>query len=79
MTTGYSLYGWLTGLGRGLLRWLMGWWTVLFTGAQVAVLAFSPSSYGPEARGAGCAVLGAAHHAFSIRLRYIAVQHEGYT
>ena len=52
MTTGYSLYGWLTGLGRGLLRWLMGWWTVLFTGAQVAVLAFSPSSYGPEARGA---------------------------
>ena len=52
MTTGYSLYGWLAGLGRGLLRWLLGWWAVLFTGAQVAVLAFSPSSYGPEARGA---------------------------
>ena len=52
MTTGYSLYGWLTGLGRGLLRWLLGWWAVLFTGAQVAVLAFSPCSDGPEARGA---------------------------
>ena len=52
MTIGLSLYGWLLGLGRGVLRWLFGWWTVLFIGAQVAVLAFSPSSYGPESRGA---------------------------
>ena len=52
MTTGFSLYGWLLGLGRGVLRWLLGWWTVVFIGAQLAVLAFSPSSYGVQARGA---------------------------
>ena len=52
MTTGFSLYGWLIGLGQGVLRWLFGWWTVVFIGAQLAVLAFSPSSYGAEARGA---------------------------
>ena len=50
MTTGFSLYGWLLGVGRGVLGWLFGWWTVVFIGAQVAVLAFSPSSYGPAAR-----------------------------
>jgi phospholipid/cholesterol/gamma-HCH transport system permease protein len=50
MTTGFSLYGWLLGVGRGAVRWLYGWWTVIFIGAQVAVLAFSPSSYGPEGR-----------------------------
>ena len=33
MTTGYSLYGWLAGLGWGLLRWLLG------CGANVEVLA----------------------------------------
>ena len=60
MTTGFSLYGWLIGLGQGVLRWLFGWWTVVFIGAQVAVLAFSPSSYGVEARGA---VLRQIYHA----------------
>ncbi len=50
MSTSVSLYGWLLDLGRGVLRWLAGWWTVVFISAQVAVLAFSPSSYGPEAR-----------------------------
>lgn len=51
MSSGIALYGWLTDRGRGALRWLAGWWTVVFVGAQVAVLAFSPSSYGPAARG----------------------------
>lgn len=51
MTSGVSLYDWLMGLGRGLLRWLLGWWIVLFIGAQLAVLAFSPSSYRRESRG----------------------------
>ncbi|MBP7456066.1 MAG: ABC transporter permease [Ottowia sp.] len=60
MTTGFSLYGWLIGLGQGVLRWLFGWWTVVFIGAQLAVLAFSPSSYGAEARGA---VLRQIYHA----------------
>ncbi len=50
MTVGISLYRWLTGLGLGVLRWLLGWWTVVFIGAQVAVLALSPSSYGGQAR-----------------------------
>ncbi len=50
MTTGFSLYGWLLGVGRGVARWLYGWWTVVFIGAQLAVLAFSPSSYGPDGR-----------------------------
>lgn len=54
MTTGFSLYGWLTNLGRSALRWLWGWATVVFVGAQLAVLAFSPSSY---ERGARSAVL----------------------
>ena len=60
MTTGFSLYGWLIGLGQGVLRWLFGWWTVVFIGAQLAVLALSPSSYGAEARGA---VLRQIYHA----------------
>ena len=50
MTTGFSLHGWLLDVGRSVLGWLFGWWTVVFIGAQVAVLAFSPSSYGPAAR-----------------------------
>lgn len=32
-------------LGRVAWRWLMGWWQVLFVGAQLLVLALSPSSY----------------------------------
>ena len=51
MTSGFSLYDWLRGLGRGLLRWVLGWWIVVFIGAQLAVLAFSPSSYRRESRG----------------------------
>lgn len=50
MTTGVSLYGWLLDVGRGVLGWLRGWWLVVFIGAQLAVLAFSPSSYRRESR-----------------------------
>ncbi len=35
---------------RGLLGWLAGWWRVLYLGAQIMVLAISPSSYGPAKR-----------------------------
>lgn len=50
MTTGFSLHGWLLNAGRGVLRWAMGWATVVFIGAQLMVLAFSPSSYAPASR-----------------------------
>lgn len=49
-----SLHGWLLNSTRGLWRWLAGWWQVLFIGAQLAVLALSPSSYRQES---GAAVL----------------------
>ena len=44
MTGAGLLGGWLLGAARGLLGALAGWWLVLFTGAQLAVLAFSPPS-----------------------------------
>ncbi|WP_028602174.1 MlaE family ABC transporter permease [Ottowia thiooxydans] len=50
MISGFSIYSWLLDLGRGLVRWLLGWWSVLFVGAKLMVLAFSPSSYRPETR-----------------------------
>lgn len=50
MISGFSLYGWLLDLGRGLLRWFIGWWSVLFVGAKLMVLAFSPSSYRRDSR-----------------------------
>lgn len=31
---------------NGLMAWLAGWWRVLYLGAQIMVLAVSPSSYG---------------------------------
>lgn len=34
----------------GLMAWLAGWWRVLYLGAQIIVLAVSPSSYGPANR-----------------------------
>lgn len=52
MTWGFSLYRWLLALGHGALRWLAGWWQVIFVGAQLMVLAFSPSSYRQGGRGA---------------------------
>lgn len=51
MTSGFSLHGWLLDLGRTVLYWLRGWWMMLFIGAQVAVLALSPSSWGRAGRG----------------------------
>jgi phospholipid/cholesterol/gamma-HCH transport system permease protein len=36
--------------GRAPLRWLAGWWRIVFFGASVLVLALSPSSYGRETR-----------------------------
>ncbi len=35
---------------NGLMAWLAGWWRVLYLGAQIMVLAVSPSSYGPAYR-----------------------------
>src|SRR5512140_3813392 len=43
----------LPGLGRAAaapLRWLSGWWRIVFFGASILVLALSPSSYGRAAR-----------------------------
>ncbi len=34
------------------LRWLAGWWRILFFGASLLVLAMTPSSYGRETRAA---------------------------
>lgn len=52
MTAGFSLYGWLLELGRGVLRWFHDGWMMLFIGAQLLVLALSPSSYRKAPRGA---------------------------
>ncbi|MCO5117904.1 MAG: hypothetical protein M9943_16525 [Burkholderiaceae bacterium] len=46
----WSPEGWLLGLGRSLRR-LQGWWQMLFIGAQLVVLAFSPSSWREHRRG----------------------------
>ena len=36
---------WLALRGLGLLRWVVDWWAVVHVGAQMLVLALSPSSY----------------------------------
>ena len=38
--------------GSAPLRWLAGWWRIIFFGASMLVLAMSPSSYGRETRAA---------------------------
>lgn len=38
--------------GRAPVRWLSGWWRIIFFGATILVLAGSPSSYGRRARAA---------------------------
>jgi len=48
MTWGVAFYRWLLGLGQGVLGWGARWWQVLFMGAQLGVLALSPSSYRQE-------------------------------
>lgn len=54
MPIALAFYDRLLGLGHGALQWLGRWWRVLFVGAQLAVLALSPSSYRQES---GAAVL----------------------
>ncbi|MDP3619038.1 MAG: ABC transporter permease [Ramlibacter sp.] len=44
----------LARLGRAPLDWLAGWWRIVFFGAQLQVLALSPSSY---SNGAGSRLL----------------------
>lgn len=60
MTTRALWSGWLWRPARSLLGWLAGWWQVLFTGARLAVLALSPSSYRSES---GAVVLRQIHNA----------------
>lgn len=45
-----SWQGALAGMGRAVLRWLAGWWHIVYFGALLLVLALSPSSYGRENR-----------------------------
>jgi phospholipid/cholesterol/gamma-HCH transport system permease protein len=40
----------LSHTGRAPLRWLAGWWRIVFFGASMLVLALSPSSYGRGTR-----------------------------
>ncbi len=40
-----SLHGKLGSLGTGTARWLLGWWDIVFFGAQALVVSLSPSSY----------------------------------
>ncbi len=47
-----SRRGGLSELSHALLRWLAGWWRLIHLGAQMLVLAFSPSTYGRENRAA---------------------------
>jgi phospholipid/cholesterol/gamma-HCH transport system permease protein len=35
---------------RALAEWLLGWWRIVYLGAQLLALALSPSSYGPGDR-----------------------------
>jgi phospholipid/cholesterol/gamma-HCH transport system permease protein len=37
-------------IGRAPLRWLLGWWRILFFGASLLVLAIAPSSWRRETR-----------------------------
>jgi phospholipid/cholesterol/gamma-HCH transport system permease protein len=37
-------------IGRAPLRWLLGWWRILFFGASLLVLAMTPSSWSRETR-----------------------------
>lgn len=40
----------LSRAGLSLLGWMTGWWQIIFVGAQILVLALSPSSYTPAVR-----------------------------
>jgi phospholipid/cholesterol/gamma-HCH transport system permease protein len=40
-----TLHSKLGTLGTGTARWMLGWWEIVFFGAQALVVSFSPSSY----------------------------------
>jgi phospholipid/cholesterol/gamma-HCH transport system permease protein len=50
MASLFPLTGALVELGRATARWFGGWWRIILLGAQLAVLALSPSSYAPPNR-----------------------------
>ena len=52
MTQAGPLVSLLGGMRRDLWRWWLGWWTIVFVGAQLLVLALTPASYRRDARGA---------------------------
>ncbi|WP_323740931.1 MlaE family ABC transporter permease [Caenimonas koreensis] len=43
---------WLGHAALAPLRWLLGWWRIVFFGATILVLALAPSSYVPKTRSA---------------------------
>jgi len=45
MVPGLSRAGALADIGRAVLRWFKWWWQIVHLGAQLLVLALSPSSY----------------------------------
>lgn len=52
MTTSQSWQQSVDRAGRAPLRWLAGWWRILFFGASLVVLALTPASYSRETRAA---------------------------
>ena len=54
MTSQLPSQGALAELGRAALKWFAGWWRIVHFGAQLLVLALSPSSY----RGANGVAMG---------------------
>jgi phospholipid/cholesterol/gamma-HCH transport system permease protein len=50
MAAAFAGFQRLSHAGRAPLRWLAGWWCIVFFGASMLVLALSPSSYGRETR-----------------------------
>lgn len=50
MVSAWSRPGALADIGRAVLRWFKGWWQIVHLGAQLLVLALSPSSYAPANR-----------------------------
>ncbi|MDR2128806.1 MAG: ABC transporter permease [Burkholderiaceae bacterium] len=41
---------WLAGLGRGVWRWVCGWWQIVVFSAELLVLAFSPACWHQSGR-----------------------------
>lgn len=45
LSTLSSIHTKLGSLGMGTVRWLLGWWDIVYFGAQALVVSLSPSSY----------------------------------